>query len=83
MERKSKRLERGITDAQIADYLQENGMENLDKDTIRKRFLDPLCNQGVLNKTKSEIDRRSAIYSPVKDYETGISSIFDDDKDPD
>ena len=75
-------VERGITDAQIADYLKKNGMEILDKETIRKRFLDPLCNQGVLNKTKSEIDKRSSIYSPVKDYETGISSIFDDDKDP-
>lgn len=75
-------LDRGITDAQIAEYLKENGMEILDKDTIRDRFLDPLCRQGVLNKTKSEIDKRSSIYSPVKDYETGISSIFDDDQDP-
>ena len=74
--------QRGITDAQIDKYIKNNGMETFDQRTIRERFLDPLSNQGVLNKTRSEIDRRKFIYSPVKDYETGISSIFDDDKDP-
>ena len=74
--------QRGITDAQIDKYIKNNGMETFDRRTIRERFLDPLSNQGILNKTRSEIDRRSFIYSPVKDYETGISSIFDDDKDP-
>jgi hypothetical protein len=75
-------LERGISSKQIQEYLKKHGMEVLDKKIINERYLKPLVNQGILNEIKSEIDRRGWIYSPVEGFETGISSLFDDDIDP-
>jgi hypothetical protein len=77
-----KELERGISINQIIDYCKKHGMEIFGKQAIRERYLKPLCNQGILNEIKSEIDKRAFIYAPVEGFETGISSLFDDDTDP-
>jgi hypothetical protein len=77
-----KELERGITSKQIIAYLKENKKETIDRKVVVERYLKPLSNQGILNETKSEIDGRSNIYSPVEGFETGISSLFENDNDP-
>jgi hypothetical protein len=77
-----KESERGISTNQIVDYLKKHEMEVLDKKVISERYLKPLSNQGILNEIRSEIDKRSFIYAPVEGFETGISSLFNDDTDP-
>ena len=47
-------------------------------DGVRKQYLYPLANMGVINSTRSVINRSENLYSPVED---SIFSLFDDDRD--
>ena len=47
-------------------------------DGIRKQYLYPLLNIGVINSFKSVINKSENLYSPVED---SIFSIFDNDND--
>ena len=47
-------------------------------DGVRKQYLYPLTNMGVINSTRSVINRSENLYSPVED---SIFSLFDDDRD--
>ena len=47
-------------------------------DSIRKQYLYPLLNMGIINSFKSVINKSENLYSPVED---SIFSIFDNDND--
>jgi DNA-binding MarR family transcriptional regulator len=41
---------------------------------IYQKYIEPLENQGIIDKVKSVIDRRAWIYSPTEESREGIFS---------
>ena len=77
--------ERGITSAQIKAYLVKHKktlkLPIMSEEDIMEKYMNPLSNQGVLNKMESDIDGRSKIFAPIEGYETGIITLFEKEDD--
>ena len=68
----------GITSKELALKTTEIMREPASADSIRKQYLYPLLNMGIINSFKSVINKSENLYSPVED---SIFSIFDSDND--
>jgi Bifunctional DNA primase/polymerase, N-terminal len=68
----------GLTTKQIADRIKEEfGGIKQSSEELRKKYLYPLINQGIIDYVQSEINRRENIYFPVEE-DTNLFHIFDD-----
>jgi hypothetical protein len=66
----------GLTTEQLANKIKQlDGYKPSSKELLEK-YLYPLCNQGILDSVKSEINGKYNIYFPVE--EGNLYSIFDD-----
>lgn len=54
-----------ITTKQLAEATESIQNKIMSKTQIRENLIEPLINQGYIDKTDSEIDKRSDIYYPV------------------
>jgi hypothetical protein len=68
----------GITSKELALKTTEKMKQPASADSIRKQYLYPLLNMGIINSFKSVINKSENLYSPVED---SIFSIFDNDND--
>lgn len=68
----------GLTSKELAQKTYEIMKIPISVDGVRKQYLYPLSNMGVINSTRSVINRSENLYSPVED---SIFSLFDDDRD--
>jgi hypothetical protein len=70
----------GLTTEQLAEKTKQvfGGFKPTSKELLNK-YLYPLCNQGILDFVKSEINGKYNIYFPVE--EGNLYSIFDDSSD--
>jgi hypothetical protein len=65
----------GLTSKELAQKTHEIMKIPISADSVRKQYLYPLSNMGVINSTKGVINRSENLYSPVED---SIFSLFDD-----
>jgi hypothetical protein len=68
----------GLTSKELAQKTYEIMNIPISVDGVRKQYLYPLSNMGVINMTRSVINRSENLYSPVED---SVFSLFDDDGD--
>lgn len=66
----------GLTVEELADKTKEIlGFKPSGRE-IREKYLEPLINQGLINYTKSVIDRRENLYFPADEDITSVFSLF-------
>jgi hypothetical protein len=70
----------GLSTQQIIEDIKNSGESSITSDELRKKYLYPLFNHGLIDSVHSKINSRESIYFPVREEE--IHSIFDDDNDP-
>ena len=70
----------GLTSKELAVKTTEIMKQPASADSIRKHYIYPLLNMGIINSSKSVINKSENLYSPVED---SIFSIFDSDNDSD
>ena len=70
----------GLSTQQIIEDIKNAGEPSITSDELRKKYLYPLLNHGLIDSVHSRINGRESIYFPVREEE--IHSIFDDDNDP-
>jgi hypothetical protein len=68
----------GLTTKELIQRTYDIMKISLSGDQVRKQFLYPLANLGIINMTKSIINRNENLCSPVED---SIFSLFDEDSD--
>jgi hypothetical protein len=68
----------GMTTKELVQKSYDIMKISLSGDQVRKQFLYPLANTGIINMTKSVINRNENLCSPVED---SIFSLFDQDND--
>jgi hypothetical protein len=72
----------GLTTEQIAKKTKEVfGGVKLGSDELLHKYLYPLINQGLIDKTQSLIDKRRNLFFPVEESGGKIFSLFDDPDD--
>jgi len=69
----------GITTQQLKADLKKNGQSAPSTEILLKKYIYPLLNQGIIDSTKSVIDKRAWIFFPTEEFESGIFSLFKDD----
>ena len=65
----------GLTSKELAKKTYEIMKIPMSAETVRKHYLYPLSNMGVINMARSVINKSENLYSPVED---SIFSLFDD-----
>ena len=68
----------GLTSKELAQKTYEIMNIPISVDGVRKQYLYPLSNMGVINMTRSVINRSENLYSPVED---SVFSLFDNNGD--
>jgi hypothetical protein len=68
----------GLTSKELADMTYQIMKIPINIRSLREQYLYPLSNMGIINMTRSMINKNENIHSPVED---NIFSIFDTDKD--
>ncbi|MGB6591465.1 MAG: hypothetical protein WBE68_08170, partial [Candidatus Nitrosopolaris sp.] len=74
-----KEKNRGITTSQLLKDIKKAGEPILTEDELRKKYIYPLSDQGLINIEKSVIDGRERLFSPTDEDGSDIISLFDDD----
>ncbi len=70
----------GLTTEQLTYWTQKVMHVSLNTEAIRRQYLYPLSNVGIINIVKSTINKNEILAFPV-DETGGVSSIFDDQND--
>jgi hypothetical protein len=68
----------GLTSKELAQATHEIMNIPISSEKVREQYVYPLLNMGIINKTKSVINKSENLYSPV---EESLFSLFDEDKD--
>jgi hypothetical protein len=68
----------GLTSKELAQKTYDIVKIPLSAEKVREQYLYPLANMGIINKTKSAINRSENLWSPVED---SIFSLFENEHD--
>jgi hypothetical protein len=68
----------GLTSKELAAKTYEIMKIPINVRSLRENYLYPLSNLGIINMTKSVINKSENLHSPVED---SVFSMFNDDKD--
>jgi hypothetical protein len=68
----------GLTSKELAQMTYDIMKLPISSEKVREQYLYPLLNIGIINKTKSVINKSENLWSPVED---SIFSLFDQDND--
>jgi hypothetical protein len=66
----------GLTSKELAQATYDIMKIPIGSEKVREQYLYPLLNMGIINKTKSVINKSENLWSPVED---SIFSLFDDE----
>jgi hypothetical protein len=67
-----------VTSTQLRDKTKEVKGISISSDDLRHKYIDPLINQGLIDKARSEIRKSENIYFPVDETGENIFSLFTD-----
>jgi hypothetical protein len=67
---------RAVTSTQLREKTKEVKHISISSDDLRHKFIDPLINQGLIEKARSEIRKSENIYFPVDETGENIFSLF-------
>lgn len=65
-----------VTSTQLRDKTKEVKGTSISSDDLRHKYIDPLVNQGLIDKARSEIRKSENIYFPVDETGRNIFSLF-------
>ena len=65
-----------VTSTQLRDKTKEVYGISISSDDLRHKYIDPLVNQGLIDKARSEIRKSENIYFPVDETGRNIFSLF-------
>lgn len=65
-----------VTSKQLRDKTKEVKGISISSDDLRHKYIDPLINQGIIDKARSEIRKSENIYFPVDETGQNIFSLF-------
>ena len=68
-----------VTSKQLRDKTLEILNISISSDELRQKYTDPLVNQGLLEKAKSEIRKSENIFFPVDERGENIFSLFNNE----
>ena len=68
-----------VTSTQLREKTKQVKGVSISSDELRQKYVDPLINQGIIEKARSEIKKSENIHFPVDDKGDNIFSLFNGD----